>query len=115
MRSFEYPDNYSFLAERARVWPLRLSPLPFGALLALATAGAAFAVRDKSASSTGARTRAVAVVLCSALAWLLSCLAFYVSSRYRIDAAPALAVLGGVAVTRWLRLPSGVRDTVSPE
>ena len=119
--SFEYADNYSFYLERERIWPLRLLVLPFGALLALGVFGAIVGLRPHDAAPAGtsrspmaesnsgdaagasdARRGTFRLIVSSALLGMLGCLLFYVSSRYRMETVPALAVLGGLGLHRVL-------------
>lgn len=95
LTGYEYADNYSFYAEQERFAALRVAGLPFGVLLAAALLGCFVPIRDRA-------TRRIVAV--SALAGILSCLLFFVSSRYRMEAVPAFAVLGGVGIARWPRL-----------
>jgi len=89
--SYEYADNYSYYLEAERLWPLRVAFIPFGAVLALGVLGAFWCRPGRFPDR---------VVLASAAIALLSCLVFFVNSRYRMEAVPALAVLGGVALAR---------------
>lgn len=87
--SFEPGDNYSHDLERARLPVLRLLCLPFGLLLALAVLGLAW-VRGCPAPGR--------LAVLGAGTGFAGCLLFFVSSRYRLEAVPGLAVLAGVAV-----------------
>ncbi len=100
--SYEYADNYSYYIERDRLWPLRLAFLPFGLLLALGFLGARFGAGEP---------RARRLAWTSAAFGILGCLAFYVSSRYRMEAVPGLAILGGAGLAR---LPSSGRGLFRP-
>lgn len=91
---YEYADNYSYYIERGRLWPLLLTFAPFGLFLALGAAGFCL--------GSGRDAQAWRVTLLSATYGLLGCLAFYVSSRYRMEVVPALAVAGGVALTAFV-------------
>lgn len=100
---YEYADNYSYYIERDRIWVLRFLCLPFGLLLAFGVAGLGASVPDSSARR---------LMLASAAAGCVGCLAFYVSSRYRMESVPALGVLGGVALARGSELLAGARGRV---
>ncbi len=88
----DYADNYSYAVERAAVRPLALFAVPFTLILLLAVAGLIL---------SPPRTRADTVVISFALVGLLTCVVFFVGSRYRCLSAPALAVLGGRAIAAW--------------
>lgn len=97
--SFEYADNYSFYLERERIWPLRLAFVPFGLCLAL---GALGAIAGPPARPDRRLDTSWRLLVTSAAVGVAGCLLFYVSSRYRMEALPALAVLAGVGVDRIL-------------
>jgi len=102
---YEYADNYSYYIEEARVWPLRLAAVTVGMILALAVGSCLLGVlragkRDPT-ESTQSRD-AFRIALLTAAFGLAGCLAFYVSSRYRMESAPALAVLAGVGIAHWI-------------
>jgi tetratricopeptide (TPR) repeat protein len=81
--STEQPLEYS---PRLDSNPVRyLFPIPFAAVLALAAVGLPSALRQRAAHPA----------LLIAGATLLTLLAFYVASRYRLPAIPGLAILGG--------------------
>ena len=91
---YEYADNYSFYIEQGRLWPVKLAFIPFGLLLACGVAGLLPPwIGDRAA---------LRLTLLSASVGFLGCMAFYVSSRYRMEVAPALAVAGGVWIARLL-------------
>ncbi len=96
--SFEYGDNYSHDLEADRIFVLRLLFVPFGLLLALAVVGI---------PSMDWGRRPSRLVVLSALTGVFGCLAFFVSSRYRMEAVPALAVL---AASGLVYLVQGRRD-----
>lgn len=105
--SYEYADNYSYYLERDRLLPLRLAFLPFGVILALGVMGALWCRPGR---------REDRAILASAAIGILSCLIFFVSSRYRMDAVPGLAILGGAALARlpgFARIP-GRRRIAGP-
>jgi tetratricopeptide (TPR) repeat protein len=89
--SIEYSTEYSLAIERAETASLWIPILPFGFLAAAAAAGVFL--------GPGAYPRLAPVHLYLA-ATIAPPLVFYVSSRYRIAAVPALAILAGVAVER---------------
>jgi tetratricopeptide (TPR) repeat protein len=97
--SHEYSTEYSLSLEREQIFTLRLLFLPFGFLVAGAAAGAWLGWR------TYPRLVPVYLFVAGAAA---PPLIFYVSSRYRIAVAPALALLAGVALERlWARIRAG--------
>jgi 4-amino-4-deoxy-L-arabinose transferase-like glycosyltransferase len=77
----------SFGFHRARLLPLRCFPVDFGWLWPLAALGGWIAWREKQ--------REAGIVAAFGIAMLLPCLLFFVSSRYRLAAAPMLAVFAG--------------------
>ncbi|HMC83015.1 MAG TPA: tetratricopeptide repeat protein, partial [Candidatus Polarisedimenticolia bacterium] len=89
--SHEYSTEYSLDVEEEGLLTLRFLPLPFGFLLAGAAAGALLGRR------VFPRLTPIFLYLLAALA---PPMIFYVSSRYRIAAAPGLAILAGVALER---------------
>jgi len=89
--SHEYSTEYSLDLERKQIVTLRLFGVPFG-LLVSGAAAAIFLGRQYL-------PRLVPVYL-YLLATLAPPMIFYVSSRYRIAAVPALAILAGVTVER---------------
>ncbi|MEZ4651775.1 MAG: tetratricopeptide repeat protein [Candidatus Eisenbacteria bacterium] len=111
--SFEPGDNYSHALERDRIGALRLAFLPFGVLLALAFLAFAFFGRVRVRPIAGPAFR---VAILSAATGLLGCLVFFVSSRYRLEAVPGLAILGGAAISwgaHWLHLRAPKRESAS--
>lgn len=102
---YEYADNYSYYIEQSRVWPLRLAAVPVGLILALAVGACVLlGLRPGRLDATDSTRPGVAfrIVLLTAAFGLVGCLAFYVSSRYRMESAPALAVLAGVGISHWI-------------
>ncbi len=85
----DYADNYSFAVERAQTSFLRLFIVPFPLILIPAVAG--LVLRRP-------RGREEALLLLFASLGFLTCLLFYVGSRYRSESVPALAILAGRAV-----------------
>jgi 4-amino-4-deoxy-L-arabinose transferase-like glycosyltransferase len=85
----DYADNYSYAVERAQVSVLRLFLIPFPLILILAAGG--LVLRAPSG-------RDEALLLLFAALGLLTCLLFYVGSRYRSESVPALAILAGRGV-----------------
>jgi tetratricopeptide (TPR) repeat protein len=97
--SHEYSTEYSLGLERDQILTLELLFLPFGFLAAGAAAGVWLGWRAYP------RLAPVYLYLAGTAA---PPLIFYVSSRYRIAAVPALALLSGVAAERlWARIRSG--------
>lgn len=98
-RGVEVPDNYSFDFDSRRSWVLRL-PFPgFALVFPLALAGMIAAWREKK--HPGLKGLALFSAVC-----LLSILPFFVTSRFRMPAVPALIVLavyGAMSVFRLLK------------
>ncbi|MEO0081888.1 MAG: glycosyltransferase family 39 protein [candidate division WOR-3 bacterium] len=88
LADYESPLNYNLDVETVLVWPLRLMPMHFSILLALALVAVLFGRRREY--------WAMLAVVAGTFAGLL---VFYVSSRYRVLAVPVLAVLGGSGIT----------------
>lgn len=88
---FEIPLDYNYEFDR-RLYPvLRLAPVPFGVLLALAFVGMVRLPRD--------RPRGWLLVL-FVVANAASVIAFFICARYRQTAVPAVAVLAALALVR---------------
>ena len=85
----DYADNYSFGVERALTPLLRLFVVPFPLILIPAMAG--LVLRRP-------RGREESLLVLFASLGLLTCVLFYVGSRYRNESVPALAILAGRAV-----------------
>lgn len=98
-RAVEVPDNYSFDYDSRRSWVLRL-PFPgFALVFPFALAGIIAAWREKK--RYGLRLLALFTVV-----YLLSVVPFFVTSRFRMPALPAmivLAVFGLTTIFRWLK------------
>lgn len=90
--SYEVDDNYSLTRERSRFGLLSWFVTPFSLLLALGIAGLLL---------PGFRGRAIVVMPVLLTFGLL--LGFYVASRYRLMAAPFLAVAAAVGLRSFLR------------
>jgi len=84
---YEWPDvvDYAWMKSVSR--PLRLPGLEWGGLVALAVWGAALGWRRRGAWSP---------VGLFELGWMLSTVAFFLFSRYRLPAAPGLYVLASL-------------------
>jgi tetratricopeptide (TPR) repeat protein len=93
--SYEFSDNYSLPIERERLASLRVFAVPFTLLLVLGALGFAWMPPRE-----GARP-----LLSAAFATgLMTNLVFFVSSRYRLETIPALALLAGWGATEgWRR------------
>ncbi len=91
LSSHEYSTEYSLYLEREESLALWIAFVPYGFLVAGAAAGAFLGRR------TYGRLAPVYLYL---LATVLPPMIFYVSSRYRIAAVPALAILSGTALER---------------
>jgi len=85
----EIPDTWDMRFIERYSWPLRLPLAPFSLLVALAVIGAVPASRCPDGR----------VVLGYVLAYCASVMAFFVLSRYRLHAVPALAAIGGAGLT----------------
>lgn len=90
--SHDYADNYSYAVEKLAIPSLRLFAVPFPLILLLGLAGLLL---------SPPRTRTDRVLIAFALVGLLTCLLFFVGSRYRCLSTPALAILAGRAVASW--------------
>jgi cytochrome c-type biogenesis protein CcmH/NrfG len=101
LQAHEEAHLESFNYQRARLVSLRLFPVDFGWLWPLAALGGWRAWRE--------RRRETWVAAGFALAMLLPCLVFFVSSRYRLAAAPMVALFAGNGVA-WLAATVRSRD-----
>ena len=107
LSSHEYSTEYSLSLERRQILTLLLPLLPFGFLAVGAGAGTWLGWRDY-------HRRLVPVFLFLA-ATAAPPFLFYVSSRYRIAAVPALAILSGVALERlWGKVKAGAATDALP-
>lgn len=96
-RAVEVPDNYAFDFDSRRSWVLRL-PFPgFALIFPLALAGMIAAWREKKRPGL----RALALF---AAVYLASVIPFFVTSRFRMPAVPALIVLAVFGATSVFRL-----------
>ncbi len=93
--SYEYSTEYLLAVERASVSSLWMPFLPFAALSALALAGLGIRWRDG-----WGRAAALPALFLAASAG--AALLFYISSRYRLQAVPALALFAALALDRIL-------------
>lgn len=102
---YEWPDAVDYYWTKGISPPLAAPLLEFGALSLLAAVGLLIARR---------RARELAPVVLFELGWLVSTVAFFVFSRYRLPAVPGLLVLAAVplvaALEAW-RGRSGRRAT----
>jgi tetratricopeptide (TPR) repeat protein len=109
--SYEYSTEYIIYVEREISWLLWIPFVPFALLVGLAVPGIWSSL---SASRKTGRGRAAALnptgwlVLWVLAANLAACLAFYISSRYRLPSAPALMIFGGATI---VSLISGTRKS----
>lgn len=98
-RAVEVPDNYSFDYDSRRSWILRL-PFPgFALIFPFALAGIVATWQEKKRH--GLRLLALFTVV-----YLASVVPFFVTSRFRMPALPAmivLAVFGLTTIFRWLK------------
>lgn len=90
-RAYEWPDavDYYWMAGISPVF--RLPLLEYGGALLLAAAGALLAWRER-----GRAGRDLLPALVFLGAWVLATVAFFLFSRYRLPAVPALLILGGL-------------------
>jgi tetratricopeptide (TPR) repeat protein len=86
---YEYPNNYSFRLERGAVWILWLYPVSFTMLLFPGLLGLLWLPR---------RNPGAVILPAAAAVGLLTSLLFFVTSRYRLEMIPALALLAGWGV-----------------
>ena len=86
---YEWPDAVDYYYVKTLSPALRLPLLEFGGAVILALAGLFLARR---------RLGAFAPALLFALGWMASTVIFFLFSRYRLPAVPALLVLGGAAL-----------------
>jgi tetratricopeptide (TPR) repeat protein len=86
---YEWPDAVDYYYVKTLSPALRLPLLEFGGAVILALAGIFLARR---------RLGAFAPALLFALGWMASTVIFFLFSRYRLPAVPALLVLGGGAL-----------------
>lgn len=90
--AYEWPDAIDFYWLRERSWPLAWPGFEFAGVALLAAAGALALGR--------AGRRRFAPVLLFAAGWMLATIAFFLFSRYRLPAVPALLLLAGVPFAR---------------
>ena len=88
---YEWPDAVDYYHVKTLSPVLRLPLLEFGGAVLLALAGLALA---------RSHLNPFAPVLLFTLGWMLSTVVFFLFSRYRLPAVPALLVLGGVTLDR---------------
>ncbi len=96
-RWYEWPDavDYYWIASLSPVF--RLPLLEYGGALLLAAAGALLALaRRRRGEATAGGDLAPALVFLAA--WVASTIVFFLFSRYRLPAVPALLVLGGLPI-----------------
>jgi O-6-methylguanine DNA methyltransferase len=86
---YEWPDAVDYYHVKTLSPVLRLPLLEFGGAVLLALAGLFLARR---------RLGTFAPVLLYTLGWMLTTVVFFLFSRYRLPAVPALLVLGGVTL-----------------
>lgn len=86
---YEWPDAVDYYYMKTLSPALRLPLLEFGGAVILALTGLVLARR---------RLAAFAPALLFALGWMVSTAVFFLFSRYRLPAVPALLLLGGVAI-----------------
>lgn len=84
---YEWPDAVDYYHVKTLSPVLRLPLLEFGGAVLLALAGVVLARR---------RLEPFAPILLFTLGWMLTTVVFFLFSRYRLPAVPALLVLGGV-------------------
>ena len=86
---YELPDAVDYYYAKTLSPPLRLPLLEFGGAVILALAGLFLARR---------RLAGFAPALLFALGWMVSTVIFFLFSRYRLPAVPALLAVGGVTL-----------------
>ncbi len=86
----DYADNYSHEVEWGEVRALRYFWVSFPLLLIVAAAGLVL---------RGPRGRPEALLILFAALGIVTCILFFVGSRYRCESVPALAILAGRAVS----------------
>lgn len=86
---YELPDAVDYYYAKTLSPPLRLPLLEFGGAVILALAGLVLARR---------RLGDFAPALLFALGWMVSTVIFFLFSRYRLPAVPALLIFGGVTL-----------------
>lgn len=89
---YEWPDAVDYYHVKTLSPVLRLPLLEFGGAVLLALAGITGLVLARR------RLGPFAPVLLFILGWMLTTVVFFLFSRYRLPAVPALLVLGGVAL-----------------
>lgn len=110
---FELADSYYPEVERQMLWPLRLLPVSFALLLGLAAAGLVITRRRSPSLLTrsGGDGDAVPPNLMVLLSVLAGLILFFVNARFRLPAAPFLAVLAGTGLHGALSSLKGLRHT----
>lgn len=99
---FELADSYYPEVERQMLWPLRLLPVSFALLLGLAAVGMVL---------TGQKNRTRADILMIPISVLAGLVLFFVNARFRLTAAPFLAILGGSGLEAAISTVKGLRST----
>ncbi len=98
LRPYEWPDVVDYYWMKSISPPLALAGLEWGSLLALAAVGFVAARR---------RLAALAPIVLFEAGWLVATIAFFLFSRYRLPAAPGLAILAAIPIValrdRWRR------------
>jgi len=92
---YEWPDAVDYYWTKTLSPPLRLPLLEFLGAALLAAAGALVVVKERRVASW-------APVLLFELGWMLSTVAFFLFSRYRLPALPGLLLLAALPVVRAL-------------
>ncbi len=100
LASYEFSCSGHPEIEKALSWPLKIAFVPWAAVLALGAAGLVL---------TWPERRALWPLHVLPAAVLLYLLVFFVNSRFRLPAVPALAVLGGLAIDSLLGAPREAR------
>jgi tetratricopeptide (TPR) repeat protein len=94
LTSYEFANSYYPELERRLALPLRLAFLPWALLLGLAVAGVILTWRGDLA---------LLPVLVLPTTVMISLLLFFVNARYRLPAAPSLAILAGLGIDAAIR------------
>lgn len=103
---YEWPDAVDYYWTKRRSRALALPGLEFLAVALLAAAGALLLVREKLLAR-------FAPVLLFELGWMVSTVAFFLFSRYRLPAVPGLLLLAALPVVRACELASGGRGRLA--
>jgi tetratricopeptide (TPR) repeat protein len=107
LASYEFANSYYPELERSMAWPLRVTFLPWALLLALGAAGLVWVGQGRIPIAAGTRlqtpdVRGMSLVWAVLVSVAVSLLLFFVNSRYRLPAIPAVCLLVGLGLDRVL-------------